>query len=258
MPRGDDVHAAQRQPRQDPRRRRGGRRRAAPRRGRGCAPRRRGRRRGLRPQVRAAARRRSASPARPARWSEVPDRRRRSTPRCWCSSASARSRPTPSPYAGPPVSPPAAVANAASVALALPPTRPSWSGAVDRGLPCSAATRSRVQDRTPKTDRARRRRRAQRRSRASQDGDRGARGARRSSPPPSPRPRLGQHAAERPAPRRCSPTPSSARARSSPRAAARPRSTVEVLDDERARRARAAAASSASATARRARRGWSS
>ena len=71
----------------------------------------------------------------------------RSTPRCWCSSASARTRPTPSPYAVPRASPPAASPTPRRSPSPCRARPPSWSPRWSRAT-ASAATPSPPTSRT--------------------------------------------------------------------------------------------------------------
>jgi hypothetical protein len=185
---GDDVHAAQRQPRQDPRRRGG--RRVVAKTEQGPRASRRAARTSRRPTAASSGRcsPRSASPARPAR---SPRCRPAAliARRCWCWSGSARpARAHPSPYVRRAAGAAArAVTNAASVALALPADSPELVRAVTEGFLLGGYTFTAYKKDTATA------RRGARRGRRAQSA---RRGARRRSPPSRRRRcrRRGQHA----------------------------------------------------------------
>ena len=259
MPRVTTYTPPQRQPRQDPSRRRG--RGGASQSGKGPRLARRRRRTSPRPTAAAAARcwPRSASTGKAGEVVKVPDRAAGQRPAARARRASASDpADAASPYAAPPASPPAASPTPRRSPSPCRPTTPELVARGDRGLP---PRRLHVHRRT----RPRRRddHRSPRRRRPQPDRAQG----RTPSPPSSDaqvvadavarHPRLGQHAAARPARPPLFADARRGRARRSPRAAGA-EGDARGPRREAARRARAAAASSASATARPRRRGWSS
>ncbi len=252
---------AQRQPRQDPRRRRRrrGRRRRQGRRARAAAPTTSPTAYGR--QLRPLLADPRASPARPARRSRLPDRRRASTPPLLVLVGPGRRR-----------ADPVAVRRAAGVAARVgrpTPPRSPWRCRADtpelvgrrhRGLPARRLHLHRLQARHRQRGRpARRRSVVLSADRPPGRGGRTPSRRPRSSPTAVARhPRLGQHAARRPDAHRPSPTPSPAVHKDATKGRGAPKVTITVLDEQAARRAGLRRHPRRRRRLRRRRRGWSS